>query len=150
MSGDIVCFFQWHPTKRRRLWVMCYSALHPFCWSLVWNRHLVCQSCLHFSNLHFVSDFDLSESSCQHSSFFLWNSPDSTPHCNLWARTHFWDYITFSKGTATQAFEKLGFSRALTAFISQELALTLSDVHWSWRPLKENSLKKTAGPRKPA
>ena len=76
--------------------------------------------------------------------------PASTYPRKLSDRRHFSDYITFSRGTTTQAFEEFGFSRALPAFISQELALTLRDAHWSWRPLKENALKKTGGPRKRA
>lgn len=89
--------------------------------------------CLHSlllsPNLHFLLQVCVLSNSCQ--TIF---SPS--------ARRHFWDYITFSRGTTTQAFEELGFSRALAAFISQELLLTLGDVHWSWHPLKENALKK--------
>lgn len=78
----------------------------------------------------------------------LWNFPASTYPRKLSVRRHFCDYITFSRGTTTQGFEMLGFFRALAAFISQELVLTVWDTHWSWRLLKENSLKKTGGPRK--
>lgn len=93
--------------------------------------------CLHIlllsPNLHFLLQVCVLSHSCQ--TIF-----------SLSARRHFWDYITFSRGTTTQAFEELGFSRALAAFISQELLLTLGDVHWSWHPLKENALKNTGGP----
>lgn len=78
----------------------------------------------------------------------LWSFGASTYPCKLSVRRRFCDYITFSRGTTTQPFEMLGFSRALAAFISQELVLTVWDTYWSWRPLKENALKKTGGPRK--
>lgn len=97
-------------------------------------------------NLHFLLQVCVLSNSCQ-PIFFPSTELFSfhLPH-KLQARRHFWDYITFSRGTTTQAFEELGFSRALAAFISQELLLTLGDVHWSWHPLKENALKKTGGP----
>ncbi|KAJ4941973.1 hypothetical protein JOQ06_011844 [Pogonophryne albipinna] len=44
-------------------------------------------------------------------------------------RRHFCDYITSSRGTTTQAFEEFGFSRAMAAFISQELVLSLRDPY---------------------
>lgn len=93
-----------------------------------------------------------SSNTCQQVlSFFLWDSVAPTSHRKPSEGRHFCDYITFSWGTTTQAFEELGFSRAQAPFISQELLLTLRDVHWSWRPLKENAFeKKTKGPEKPA
>lgn len=105
--------------------------------------------CLHSlllsPNLHFLLQVCVLSNSCQ-TIFFSVELPSfHLPH-KLSARRHFWDYITFSRGTTTQAFEELGFSRALAAFISQELLLTLGDVHWSWHPLKENALKNTGGP----
>lgn len=73
------------------------------------------------------------------------SSPASTYPCKLSVRRHFCDYITFSRGTTTQAFEMLGFFRALAAFISQELVLTVWDTHWSWRPLKRMLWKRLEG-----
>ena len=129
-----VATFGWRLVRNHHpAYIAFYSLQICLCLSLVFTSLVLCNSC----QLSFFSSS-------------LWSSPASTFPCKPSDRRHFCDYITFSRGTTTQAFEELGFSRALAAFISQELALTLWDVHWSWRPLKENALKKTGGPRKPA